>query len=82
MRYDKEGNVVKTSAPKETRNFNGKDYVLEHALTADFALVRAKIADPFGNLVFSKTARNLDPMMAMAAKTTLVEVEKWLGSET
>lgn len=76
MLYDKEGNVIKTSSPKEIRNFNGKDYVLEHALTADFAIVKARVADTFGNLVFNKTARNFNPMMATAAKTTIVEVEE------
>ena len=75
MHYDKSGQVIKTSSKKEIRSFNGKDYVLEHALTADFAIIRAKNADTFGNLIFNKTARNFNPMMAMAAKTTIVEVE-------
>jgi len=76
MLYDKEGQVKKTSAAKEIRRFNDKDYVLEHALTADFAIIKAKKADPFGNLVFNKTARNFNPLMAAAAKTTIVEVEE------
>lgn len=82
MRYDKAGNVIKTSSKKETRSFNGKDYVLEHALTADFAIIRAKRADQFGNLVFNKTARNFNPMMATAAKTTIVEVEELVETGT
>jgi 3-oxoacid CoA-transferase/3-oxoacid CoA-transferase subunit A len=76
MRYDSLGNVIKTSPKKETRQFFGKDYVLEHALTADFAIIRAKKADRFGNLVFNKTARNFNPIMATAAKVTIVEVEE------
>lgn len=79
MRYDKNGDVLKTSPKKEVRSFNGKDYVLEHALTADVAIIRAKVADPFGNLIFNKTARNFNPMMATAAKTTIVEVEELVG---
>lgn len=76
MLYDKEGKVIKTSTPKEIRSFEGKDYVLEHALTADFAIIKAKVADTFGNLIFNKTARNFNPMMATAARTTIVEVEE------
>lgn len=76
MLYGKDGTVIKTSLPKEIRSFNGKDYVLEHALTADYALIKAKKADTFGNLIFNKTARNFNPMMATAARTTIVEVEE------
>jgi 3-oxoacid CoA-transferase subunit A len=60
---------------KETREFNGKAYVMEHALTADFALVKAWKGDRWGNLVYRKTARNFNPMMATAAKITIAEVE-------
>lgn len=76
MLYDKEGQVIKTSPKKDTREFNGRVYVLEHALTADFAIIKAQVADTFGNLIFNKTARNFNPLMATAAKTTIVEVEK------
>lgn len=79
MRYDSNGNVVKKSQKKETRVFDGKDYVLETSLTADFAIIKAKVADPFGNLIFNKTARNFNPIMATAAKTTIVEVEELVG---
>lgn len=79
MRYDQAGNVVKTSPKKETRFFGDKEYVMEHALTADFAIIKAKLADPFGNLVFNMTARNFNPIMATAAKTTIVEVENLVG---
>lgn len=76
MLYDKAGHVIKTSPPKDTREFNGKIYVLEHALTADFAIIKAQVADTFGNCIFNKTARNFNPLMATAAKTAIVEVEK------
>ena len=60
---------------KELRNFNGKDYLLEHAFDADFAIVKAWKGDTQGNLVFKGTARNFSPMMAMAGKITIAEVE-------
>lgn len=61
---------------KETRQFNGRMYVLEHAMTADFAFVKAWKGDTFGNLVYRKTARNFNPMMASAARVTIAEVEQ------
>lgn len=61
---------------KETRIFDGKEYLLETALTADVALVKAYKADKAGNLVFRKTARNFNPECAMAGKITIVEVEQ------
>lgn len=61
---------------KEIRNFNGKDYLLEYAFDADFALVKAWKGDTQGNLVFKDTARNFNPLMAMAAKITIAEVEE------
>jgi 3-oxoacid CoA-transferase subunit A len=61
---------------KELRNFEGRDYVMERGITGEFALVRAWKADPFGNLMFRKTARNFNPMMATAGKITVVEVEE------
>ena len=61
---------------KEVRNFDGRDYVLETGLVADLAIVKAWKADERGNLVFRKTARNFNPMMATAGKVTLVEVEE------
>jgi 3-oxoacid CoA-transferase subunit A len=60
---------------KETRDFEGRMYLMEHALNADFALVKAWKGDKWGNLVYRKTARNFNPMMATAAKTTIAEVE-------
>ncbi|MBL0103115.1 MAG: CoA transferase subunit A [Bacteroidetes bacterium] len=61
---------------KEVRNFNGKDYLLEMAFDADFALVKAWKGDAHGNLIFHETARNFNPLMAMAGKITVAEVEE------
>lgn len=61
---------------KEVREFNGRPHILEKALKADFALVRAWKADRWGNLVFRKTARNFNPVMATAARITIVEAEE------
>jgi 3-oxoacid CoA-transferase subunit A len=60
---------------KETREFDGRQYLMERALTADFAFVKAWKGDRRGNLVYRKTARNFNPMMATAAKVTIAEVE-------
>lgn len=61
---------------KEIRNFNGKDYLMEYAFDADFAIVKAQKGDTAGNLVFNLTARNFNPLMAMAGKITIAEVEE------
>lgn len=61
---------------KEQREFNGRTFILEHGIVGDFALVKAWKADPLGNLVFRKTARNFNPLAAMAGKITIVEVEE------
>jgi 3-oxoacid CoA-transferase subunit A len=61
---------------KETRVFNGKEYVLEEAFVADFSLIRAQKADKMGNLIYNKTARNFNPMIAAAGKVTIAEVEE------
>lgn len=61
---------------KEVRDFNGKPHILEHALTADFAIVKAWKGDRFGNLIYKGTARNFNPVMAMAGKVTIAEVEE------
>ncbi len=58
---------------KETRDFEGRTYVMEYGLTADFALIKAERADLYGNLVYNKTARNFGPIMCTAAKTTIVQ---------
>jgi 3-oxoacid CoA-transferase subunit A len=61
---------------KEVREFDGRSYVMERALTADFALIKAWRADRLGNLVYRKTARNFNPMMASAVRCTIAEVEE------
>lgn len=58
---------------KEHRTIGGRECVLEHGITADFALIKSRLADPHGNLVYNKTARNFAPVMAMAARTTIVQ---------
>jgi 3-oxoadipate CoA-transferase alpha subunit len=60
---------------KESRTFDGITYVMEHAIKADFALVKALKADRYGNLIYNKTARNFGPIMCTAAKTTIIQVE-------
>lgn len=61
---------------KEVRNFNGKDYLMEMAFDADFAIVKAWKGDTMGNLIYRSTARNFNPVMAMAGKITIAEVEE------
>ncbi len=65
---------------KEIREFDGRAYILERALTADVALIKAWKGDRLGNLIYRKTARNFNPMMATAAKLTIVEVEELVES--
>lgn len=67
---------------KETREYNGKMYLLESWLKADFAIVKAWKADTWGNLIYRKTARNFNPMMAMAGKITIAEVEEIVPAGT
>ncbi|MCF8474407.1 MAG: 3-oxoacid CoA-transferase subunit A [Emcibacter sp.] len=64
------------SEDKEIRNIKGRDYVLEYALKADFALIKCEKADLMGNLTYNKTARNFNPIMCMAATTTIVQAHK------
>jgi len=64
---------------KEQRNFAGRDYVMEYGLKADFALIKCAAADRHGNLIYNKTARNFAPIMAMAAKTTIVQTGQLLA---
>jgi 3-oxoadipate CoA-transferase alpha subunit len=61
---------------KESRAFKGREYIMEFGLTADFALVKGRVADTYGNVVYNMTARNFGPLMAMAAKTSIVQVEE------
>ncbi|MCJ7558032.1 MAG: 3-oxoacid CoA-transferase subunit A [Gammaproteobacteria bacterium] len=65
---------------KEIRTFEGRDYVMEYALKADFTLLKCTTCDRYGNLLFNKTARNFSPIMATAAKTTIVQTGKYLAA--
>ncbi|MGH9303617.1 MAG: CoA-transferase, partial [Acidimicrobiales bacterium] len=73
-----DGTVAAASAPKEMREFGGRTYVLEHGIVTDFALVHAAAGDRQGNLVFSKAARNFNPICAMAGRVAIAEVETLL----
>jgi 3-oxoacid CoA-transferase subunit A len=75
-RYDGNGGVALASPPKEVREFDGTEYVLERGITTDFALVRAAKGDRHGNLVFNKSSRNFNPLAAMAGRITFAEVEE------
>ena len=75
-RYHPDGTVAIASPPKEVREFDGRSYVLEQSIRTDFALVRAARADRFGNLVFEKSARNFNPLAAMAGRVTIAEAEE------
>ncbi|XP_060528963.1 succinyl-CoA:3-ketoacid coenzyme A transferase 1, mitochondrial [Cylas formicarius] len=76
IKYDANGKVELSSKQREGQLFNGKPYIMEEAITGDFALIKAWKADPLGNLIFNKSARNFNPTMAKAAKITIVEVEE------
>ncbi|CAH1154234.1 unnamed protein product [Phaedon cochleariae] len=79
IKYDKDGKVQISSTQREMQLFNGKPYIMEEAITGDYALIKAWKADPLGNLIFRKSARNFNPTMAKAGKTTIVEVEEIVG---
>ena len=74
-RYHSDGSVAVASPPKEVREIQGRRYLLETAITADFALVHAATGDTAGNLVFDKTAMNFNPIAAMAGRICVAEVE-------
>ncbi|MET7701473.1 CoA transferase subunit A [Streptomyces sp. NPDC005485] len=74
--YDGNGGVALASPPKEVREFDGTQYVLEHGIRTDFALVRAWKGDRHGNLVFNKSSRNFNPLAAMAGRVAIAEVEE------
>src|SRR3954452_23641043 len=75
-RYTSDGSVAVASPPKEVRPFGGRECVLEESITTDFALVRAAVGDPHGNLVFHESTRNFTPVAAMAGRVTIAEVER------
>jgi 3-oxoacid CoA-transferase subunit A len=74
--YTPAGVGTEVAEGKETRDFNGKTYLMEYAFDADFAIVKAWKGDAMGNLVFRSTSRNFNPLMAMAGKITIAEVEE------
>jgi len=76
VKYGPAGEVAVASPPRETRLLGGVEVVLEHAIVADFALVRAAVADTDGNLVFHSTAQNFNPLCAMAGQITIAEAEE------
>jgi 3-oxoacid CoA-transferase subunit A len=75
-RYHPDGSVAIASPKKDSRVFNGREYVLEEGIVTDFALVRASIGDRHGNLVFHKATRNFNPLCAMAGRIAIAEVEQ------
>jgi len=75
-RYHPDGSVALASAPKEVRTFGGREMLLEESIVTDYALVRAAVADRAGNCVFHAAARNFNPPVAMAGRTTIVEAER------
>jgi 3-oxoacid CoA-transferase subunit A len=77
--YTKTGVGTLVAEGKEHKDFNGETYILETGLVADLAIVKAWKADPYGNLIFRKTSRNFNPMMATAGKVTVAEVEELVG---
>jgi 3-oxoacid CoA-transferase subunit A len=74
--YTPAGVGTEVAIGKETREFNGKTYLLEHAFNSDYAIVKAWKGDTHGNLIFRATSRNFNPLMAMAGKITIAEVEE------
>jgi len=80
--YTPAGVGTEVAEGKETRVFNGKTYLMEYAFDADFAIVKAWKGDTLGNLIFRSTARNFNPMMAMAGKITIAEVEELVPAGT
>jgi 3-oxoadipate CoA-transferase alpha subunit len=74
--YTATGFGTELAKGKETRQINGRDYVLEYPIHADFALVAAETGDRWGNLTYRKTARNFGPIMCMAAKTAIAQVHR------
>lgn len=75
-RYQPDGSIALASPPKDTREFGGKDYVLEEGIVCDFGLVRAWKGDRHGNLVYRASSRNFNPLCAMAGRITIAEVEE------
>jgi 3-oxoacid CoA-transferase subunit A len=75
-RYGADGSVAVASPPKEARTYGGREHILEEGIVCDFALVHALRGDRYGNLVFNKSARNFNPLCAMAGRIAVAEVEE------
>jgi 3-oxoacid CoA-transferase subunit A len=75
-RYEGDGNVVLASPRKETREFEGRVYVLEHSIRTDFALVHARVGDRHGNLIYEASAQNFNPLCAASGRITVAQVEE------
>jgi 3-oxoacid CoA-transferase subunit A len=75
-RYGADGSVAVASPPKEARTYDGREHILEEGIVCDFALVHALRGDRYGNLVFNKSARNFNPLCAMAGRIAVAEVEE------
>jgi len=78
--YTPAGAGTEVAEGKEIRSFNGKEYLLEYAFEANYAIVRARQGDTEGNLIYHETARNFNPLMAMAGKVTIAEVEQLVSA--
>lgn len=76
LRYAPDGSIALPSPKKETRDFNGREYVLEEGIVTDYAFVRASKGDRHGNLIYEKATRNFNPLCAMAGRVTIAEVEE------
>jgi len=76
IKYNKDGSIAIKSLPREERQFNGRNYIMEEAITGEYALIKAWKADKAGNLIFNKTTNNFNLPMAKAAKVTIAEVEE------
>lgn len=79
IKYAKDKTIEIASAQRQSQMFNGINYIMEEAITGDYALIKAYKADESGNLIFNKSARNFNPTMCRAAKCTIVEVEEIVG---
>lgn len=76
IKYTKDGKIEISSSPRQMQMFNGRPYIMEESITGDFALIKGLKADPYGNLIFNKSARNFNQPMAKAGKVTIAEVEE------
>ncbi len=76
LRYGEDGTIALASPAKEVREFDGRVYVLEHAIRTDFALVHARYGDRYGNLIYEESAQNFNPLCAQAGRITIAEVEE------